>query len=461
MNNEFNANNQFAEQLWNQTLAQIELQLSQANFKTWFTDTFIMEIKNGCVVLAVPNLFVRDWIYNKYHKIILKILRDISDSIHGLEYQVSKRVKQSSCPTIDTVLNSNSAQQSIPWGQSQKTEDNLNCRYTFENFVIGSFNENAYAATQAILNNPGKIYNPLFIYGNTGYGKTHLIQALGNSLKKKYSGIKIRYITSEVFSTEMVYAFQKSQIGAFKNKYRDCDVFIMDDIQFLSGKDTTQNELFHLFNILYDNDKQIIFSSDRHPTSIQDIPDRLKSRFAQGVMIDVQPPEFESRELIIGRKFTSLGLVMSEDVVRYLAEIVEGNIRELEGVVNLVHHHSTIKGGKQLSLLEVKNVVKNNLVRSVRQLSPEEVVQKVSDYYNVKIEDITGKTKLKEIALPRQVIMYILREDYNIPLTAIGEKIGGRNHTTVMHSYGKIKEDLKTDQKLSDDLKQLRTLMRA
>lgn len=438
--------------LWDGVLVEMELTLSKPNFNTWFKDTFIVKQENGTVHLGVPNTFVQDWLSSKFHNTILKTLRTLSGNIQSLHYVISKEEMREKAfaekpqpvtrelPIADTYINK---------------EDNLNPRYTFDTFVVGPFNEFAYAASQAVIKKPGIVYNPLFIYGGTGHGKTHLIQAMGNYLKSS-GGRKVFYTTSEKFSQELINAIQSNKPNFFKEKYRKYDVLIMDDVQFFSGKMKTQEELFHLFNHLYENNKQIIFSSDKHPALIQDLEDRLKSRFSAGMTVDIPTPDNESRIAIIKAKLNSAEYPLSKDVVEYLAYSINGNIRELEGTINSITCQSQLKG-RELTLAEVKSFVKNN-TRPKKIISIKEVVKTVSEFYNIEEQLIYDKTRKKEIIKPRQIIMYILREDFNISFPAIGEKLGGRDHTTVMHSCEKIKNDIKNDETLVQEINQLRSI---
>jgi chromosomal replication initiator protein len=441
--------------LWDAVLTEMELTLSKPNFNTWFKDTYIHKQEDGGVYLSVPNTFVQDWLSNKFHNAILKSLRSVSPSIHSLQYVISKE---------DIRLRQQIVEKATPQATKElpiqdmyiNKEDNLNPRYTFESFVVGPFNEFAFAASQAIIKKPGIVYNPLFVYGNTGHGKTHLIQAVGNHIKNT-SNKKVFYTTSEKFFQEYVNALQQNKPNFFKEKYRKYDVLIMDDIQFFSGKMKAQEELFHLFNHLYENNKQIIFSSDKHPGLIQDLEERLKSRFSAGMTVDIPTPDNESRAAIIRTKASQNPYPISKDVVEYLAFSVTGNIRELEGVLNSIMCQSQLKE-RELTLAEVKNFVKNN-AKPKKLFSTKEVVKTVAEFYNIEEQSIYDKTRKKEIIKPRQVIMFILREDFNISYPAIGEKLGGRDHTTVMHSCEKIKNDMKMDDMLIQEITQLRSIL--
>ncbi|MBA3733097.1 chromosomal replication initiator protein DnaA [Patescibacteria group bacterium] len=439
--------------LWDSVLVEMELSLSKPNFNTWFKDTAIIRQEEGAVYLSVPNTFVQDWLGSKFHNTILKALRTLSGNVQSLHYLISKEDMKEKQQVIEKTVQ---ATKELPIQDTYiNKEDNLNPRYTFETFVVGPFNEFAHAASQAIIKKPGIVYNPLFIYGGTGHGKTHLIQAVGNHIKNT-SGKKVFYTTSEKFFQEYVNALQLNKPNFFKEKYRKYDVLIMDDIQFFSGKMKAQEELFHLFNHLYENNKQIIFSSDKHPGLIQDLEDRLKSRFSAGMTVDIPTPDNESRAAIIRTKTASDPHQLSKEIVEYLAYSVTGNIRELEGIINSISCQSQLKD-REITLSEVKNFVKNN-ARPKKLVSTKEVVKTVAEFYNIEEQLIYDKTRKKEIIKPRQIIMYILREDFNISYPAIGEKLGGRDHTTVMHSCEKIKNDMKLDDMLIQEINQLRSI---
>ncbi|MCX6701860.1 MAG: chromosomal replication initiator protein DnaA [Candidatus Zambryskibacteria bacterium] len=438
--------------LWDSVLVEMELNLSKPNFNTWFKDTSIMKQEEGAVYLGVPNTFVQDWLGSKFHNTILKALRTLSPNVQSLHYIISKENPKEKLVVEKTPQ----VNKELPIADIYiNKEDNLNPRYTFESFVVGPFNEFAHAASQAVIKKPGIVYNPLFIYGGTGHGKTHLIQAIGNYIKNS-SNKKVFYTTSEKFGQEYINALQLNKPNFFKEKYRKYDVLIMDDIQFFSGKMKMQEEVFHLFNHLYDNNKQIIFSSDKHPGLIQDLEDRLKSRFSAGMIVDIPAPDNESRAAIIRTKSTSCLYPLTKEIIDYLAYSVVGNIRELEGIINSISCQTQLKN-RELSLVEVKNLVKNN-VGPKKLVSTKEVIKTVAEFYNIEEHLIYAKTRKKEVIKPRQIIMYILREDFNISYPAIGEKLGGRDHTTVMHSCEKIKNDIKLDEMLVQEINQLRSI---
>ncbi len=444
-------------QLWQKASVEIEISVSKANWSTWFKNTGISRIDDGVVYLSVPNEFVKDWLLNKFHKLILKSLRGLSENVRTVEYVVM-REKTKDVSQMEPAKIKPSLVGELPLSDLYiDREDNLNPKYTFESFVIGPFNELAHAAAQAVIKNLGVLYNPFFIYGGTGLGKTHLIQSIGNSVKKQGSGKKINYTTSEKFSLDYINSLQNNKVNNFKEKYRKYDILIMDDIQFFSNKEKTQEELFHLFNTLYENNKQIIFSSDRHPNYIPGLEDRLKSRFGAGMIVDISQPEYESRLAILKSKAKTRDFIIPDETVEYLASVISGNIRELEGVLNAVICQTELKN-KNLNLEEVKFLIKNtNKPKKVP--SVKDVVKAVSIFYDVNETSLYEKTRRKEVVRPRQVLMYLLREDFNVSYPSIGQKLGGRDHSTVIHSCEKIKEDLKTDNSLNQELEQVRSML--
>lgn len=443
-------------ELWAKAMVDIELEVSKANFSTWFKNTRIVKQENGTVFVGVANEFVRDWLSNKYHTTILRVLRNLSEQVRGVEYVIAKHdsEERSGAPRRDFYQ---PISQELPLSEVyMNKEDGLNPRYTFDAFVIGPFNELAYAAAQAVLKKPGIMYNPLFIYGMTGFGKTHLIQAIGNGMKKQGTGKKIFYVSSEKFSTDYVNSLQANRVQEFKDKYRKYDLLIMDDIQFLVGKDKTQEELFHLYNALYENNKQIVFSSDKHPNYINGLEDRLKSRFGSGMIVEITMPEYESRLAILREKMKQQQAILPDEIIEYIAETIQASIRELEGTLNLVVCQAQLKN-KVLSINEVKTLIKNN-AKPTKPVSIKDIVKTVTGFYNIDERFIYEKTRRKEVVKPRQVLMYILREDFNISYPLIGQKLGGRDHTTVIHSCEKIKCDIKNDTVLMQEIEQIRAL---
>ena len=441
---------------WQSALMEIEKEISKANFNTWFKQTYITKENGGVVYVGVPNAFAKEWLSTKYHKVILKSLREVYPGLRNVEYTVSKNVpkqKQTQSPLLKNQPSNELPLQNLYVDR----ETNLNPRYTFDNFVIGPFNELAYSATQAIIHKPGS-YNPLFIYGPTGLGKTHLLQSVGNTLKKKYPEIKIFYISSDKFTDDYVNSLKNGRINVFKEKYRKYDVLIMDDVQFLSGREKSQEELFHLFNNLYDHGKQIIFSSDKHPNHIPILEDRLKTRFGAGMIVDISEPDYESKMAILTTKSKEYSVFADTDALQHLAQSIQGSIRELEGIINTTGMQAEIKG-RNLNILEVKNIIKNN-ISPRKNTSIQEIVEVVSQFYDIDPQTVYERTRRKEIVRCRQVAMYLLREDFNISYPMIGRKMGGKDHTTVIHSCNKIKEDLQKDHDLIGEIEQLRQILK-
>ncbi len=440
-------------QLWQTCLREIESQITRANFSTWFKNTLVIREEDGAIILGVPNEFVKEWLFNKYHKLILKTIVDNAPHVRSVDYVISKleqkqeqaaiQNEKSVLPLQDLYINK---------------EDNLNPKYTFDRFIVGAFNELAYAAAQAVISRPSQAYNPLFIYGGSGLGKTHLIQAMGNEVKKRYPEKKVLYTTLEKFANDYISSVQNNRATSFREKYRKYDFLIMDDIQFLSTKEKTQEELFHLFNTLYDQNKNIVFSSDKHPNHILGIEDRLKTRFNAGMTIDIQEPDFESRLAILREKISQTGITLTDDICNHLAASITGSIRELEGALNVVSCHIQLKQ-KEISLDEVKQLIKHS-VKPKKNILVQDIVRLISNYYNLDDKIIYEKTRRKEIVRARQMIMFILREDFNASYPTIGQKLGGKDHTTVIHSYEKIKRDLQTDPLLMRELEDIRVLFK-
>lgn len=442
-------------ELWEFVLTQVELSISPANFNTWFRNSFIVKIgEDGVVYIGVPSQFFKDWYLKKFHTLLLKIVRDVSYEFRNIEYLIVKDERRKLPKENKNIRNT----PELPLHEFYiNKSDNLNPRYTFDTFVIGSFNTLAYSAAQAILQRPGISYNPLFIYGDTGRGKTHLIQAIGNQFKKQYSGRKVFYLTSEKFVVDYTDSVQAGNANRFKDKYRQYDLLIMDDVQFLSKKEKTQEELFHLFNALYDTNKQIIFSSDRAPAAIPDIAERLKGRLASGMAVDIGEPDPESRMAIVRKKAAAQGVLLSDDVIEYVAISMSGSIRELEGMVNSIIGHALVKGSAP-DIAEVRQSLRS-FTRPQKNISVKNVVDKVAEFYGIDEESIYEKTRRREVVRPRQVIMYILREDFSISYPTIGTKLGGRDHTTVIHSCEKIKREVVVDNELAKEIQSIRALL--
>jgi len=436
------------EELWQSVLAQIQLNISQANFATWFKNTDILSQKEGRIVVLVPNSFAKEWLENKYNKNILKILHDIDNNIKEVCYsvgkaklKVSKRIPEISEETDQLEF------------QTLKVDKdtNLNPKYTFDNFVVGPFNELPHAAAIAVSRKPGMVYNPLFIYGGTGLGKTHLLQAIGNEILASTKKRKIQYVSSEKFTSEVVLAIKNHTMEAFKEKYRTTDVLILDDVQFLAGKEKTQEEFFHVFNVLYENNKQIILSSDRPPKAINALADRLRSRFEGGMIADVSSPDLETRMAILKTKAQEKKIDFSDEIYQYIASSIPRNIRELEGALNRLIVHQKLSN-QNVDIGLTKTLFKSLLNAPNKMVTPRKIIQTVVEFYDLKERDLLTTSRKKEIVKPRQIAMYLLREELKSSFPFIGRKFNGKDHTTAIHSYKKICNELINDKKLEEEL---------
>jgi len=447
------------EKLWDEVLNEIELLVSKANFVTWFQKTSIKESRNGIVFINVPNSFTKEWLKNKYEKSIIKILREIDPSIRAIDYVI--------CSQHSTDYGKNSRQKTIkeervvPQMELKdfySSKDSLNPRYVFDNFVVGSFNELAHAAAMAVAKSPGIIYNPLFIYGGVGLGKTHLLQATGNKIREDFPNLKTKYTTTEKFTNELVSSIQNNTTFEFKENYKKYDLLIIDDVQFISRKNKSQEELFHVFNTLYENGKQIIFSSDRSPKSIPDIEERLRSRFEGGMMADITEPEFEARIAILKTKTKEKNINIADESMEYIASVLKTNIRELEGALNMLSAQTKLLG-KNLTIQETKDLFNKNILYSKKKITFGKIIKTVADFYEIDEQYLFEKSRKKEFVLPRQIAMFLLREDFNGSYPFIGQKFGGRDHTTVIHAYEKISNGLKKDQRLKNDIQKIRDFL--
>lgn len=459
------------EQIWQAVLGEIEVSLSRANFITWFKDTFISSFENERVIVCIPNAFVKKWLEEKYHKNILNALRNITkqkieEIIYKIElkkgggvyFQTNKAEQRNEMPAPsekkegDKVVHDNS-------GTNQRVNQyGLNLRYLFENFVVGRGNELAHAACLAIVNNLGRTYNPLFIYGGVGLGKTHLLQAIGNAVVKKTN--KILYVTSEKFTNNYIQAVRSGKAKEFKNLYRNVDLLLVDDVQFMGGKDGTQEEFFHTFNELQQNDKQIVLTSDRPPKSIPAIEKRLISRFESGMIADIGKPDMETKIAILEKKSIEKNCPLNKDILTYIAERVQNNIRELEGALIRVIASHQFRGltPNFKSVKEVLGEYVSNI--QIKSLTPKEIIEAAAKFYNITYKDLIGKSRKKELVLPRQIAIFLIRENLSTSYPTIGAELGGRDHTTAMHSYNKIHQEIKTrgNEKIKQEVESIRQL---
>lgn len=466
------------EQVWQAVLGEIEVSLSRANFITWFKDTFISSFENERVIICVPNAFVKKWLEEKYHKNTLNALENVTkqkikEIIYKIELKRSGNTPfQINSPEIKPEINiseqktpnnyppSNYVQASVATNSNLNNGNRhgLNPRYVFENFIVGRGNELANAACLAVVNNLGKAYNPLFIYGGVGLGKTHLLQAIGNEVAKKTD--KILYTTSEKFTNNYIQAVTTGKAKEFKNLYRNVDLLLVDDVQFMGGKDGTQEEFFHTFNELLQNDKQIVLTSDRAPKAIPAIEKRLVSRFEAGMVADVGKPDIETKIAILEKKALEKGCPLDREMLSYIAEHVQNNIRELEGALNKVIASHQFKGLIP-NLKTVKEVLGDYISNiQTKSLTPKEIVEASAKFYNVTYKELIGASRKKELVWPRQIAIYLIREELSTSYPTIGNELGGRDHTTAMHAYNKIQTEVKErgNEKVKQELESVRQL---
>lgn len=440
------------QELWQIVLGDIEPQISKANFITWFKNTYITSKREGVVSVAVPNAFSREWLENKYNKYILRSLRDTANDIKEVRYVIENKkpvILVSSGQTID--INKQDAEEVQLQFEELEVDKgtNLNPKYSFDNFVVGPSNELAHAAAVSVSKKPGVLYNPLFIYGGVGLGKTHLLQAIGNTLAK--SGKKVAYMTSERFTSEFIASIHNKDVESFKTKLRSKDILIIDDIQFIAGKDQTQEQFFHLFNDLHERDKQIILSSDRTPRSISTLEERLRSRFEGGMLVDIGYPNYETRFAILKIKLKNKEVALPENVLDYIANNIQKNIRELEGALNLVIASSRLNNN-EATLEQVKKVLSHITSKPQKPINYKKIFKIVADFYEISEKDLISKNRKREVVLPRQIAMFLIRNELNSSYPSIGEKFGGKDHTTVMYACEKIEREMNLDTNLEQEV---------
>lgn len=451
-------------EVWQAVLAEFELKISKANFTTWFHNTGISDFNNGHVIIFVPSTFTKSWMEKKYNSEIVKTLERITGKpIKKVEYRVEniKNIHDQEYVPENAITHT---VEQVPINPQPVYNHNkaivsqfgLNAKYTFASFIVGKNNELAHAAAQAVADRPGEAYNPLFIYGGVGLGKTHLLQAVGHTMLEKNPNLKILYVSSEKFTNEFVSAVKEGRAKEFKERYRNVDLLLIDDIQFIGGKEQTQEEFFHTFNELHQQGKQVVLTSDRPPKAIPALEDRLRSRFEWGMIADVSPPDMETRIAILQTKCQEKGFYLDADLLQLVADSVQSNIRELEGALNKVMAFHQLKNAipTKETIRSILSTLENKSIRKTR--TPREIIVEVSKYFDISIEDILGKSREKKLSFPRQIIMYILRNELKMSYPAIGAELGGRDHTTAMHAHTKISTEIETDPKLKQDVEMIK-----
>lgn len=427
-------------ELWQQILSIIQTKLSKPSFDTWFKATKALTLNDHSVVISAPTTFAVEWLESRYTKLVSSTVYEVM----GKQVEVRFVIEEAKTPEPTPQQPSVPLQVSSDEIQSHM----LNQKYTFDTFVIGSGNRFAHAASLAVAEAPAKAYNPLFLYGGVGLGKTHLMHAIGHYILEHNPSSKVVYISSEKFTNEFINSIRDNRAESFRNKYRSVDILLIDDIQFLAGKESTQEEFFHTFNALHEERKQIIISSDRPPKEIPTLEERLRSRFEWGLITDIQPPDLETRIAILRKKAKAENLDIPNEAMMYIANQIDTNIRELEGALIRVVAYSSLTNQDvttHLAAEALKDIIPSS---RPRMITIQDIQQKVGEYYNLRMEDFKARKRTKAVAFPRQIAMYLSREltDYSLP--KIGEAFGGRDHTTVIHAHEKISQSLKADQEL-------------
>ncbi|MDI6717679.1 MAG: chromosomal replication initiator protein DnaA [Patescibacteria group bacterium] len=438
------------EQLWQAVLVELEIQITKPNFLTWFKNSRLLDkTPEGEVIVALGNNFAKEWVENKYHKIIIETMLSLDDSIKRVRYTVLQ-------PIVEIKSSQKDAKKDPPQPSFDEfkvdPETNLHPKYNFKSFIVGSSNELAFAAASAIIKDVGKKYNPLFIYGGTGLGKTHLLQSIGNEIKNFYKGrVRVRYVPSEKFVNDVVSAIRNKRMEDTKEKYRSVDVLIIDDIQFVAGKERSEEEFFHTFNALYEDNKQIIISSDRPPQATPVLEERLKSRFSGGMIADIGYPDYEMRLAIIKTKLQEKGSYLPDNIAEFIASKIQRSVRELEGVLNKVVFCQEVKN-MPLNIGLVEEIINKTVRQSFKNITPNQIIQIVANFYEISEKDLIDHSRRKEVIEPRQISMFLLKDLLNMSYSDIGFKLGKRDHTTVIHACEKISFKLTTNQGLVDKI---------
>jgi chromosomal replication initiator protein len=434
--------------IWQESLEQLRDRLGQQNFETWIKPIRVREAADDEILLEVPNKFFRDWLAEHFLRPIRETLADAARREIKVSIAINQKV-QSSPPAAPA--------EKRPEREAAKPAprvNNLIPKYTFENFVVGASNQFAHAASLAVANQPGEHYNPLFIYGGVGLGKTHLINAIGHRIMDRRQMLKVLYLSSEAFMNELIASLRRDKMDEFKIRFRHIDALILDDVQFIAGKERTQEEFFHTFNSLYDTHKQIIITSDKFPKEIPDLEDRLRNRFEWGLIADIQPPDMETRVAILQKKAEVEGVQLPHDVAIFLASHIDSNVRELEGSLTRLGAFASLTKAT-ISIDLAKEVLQNTLRGNAREVTVESIQKTICDYYNIKINDLKAKRRTKNIAVPRQVAMYLSRKHTSTSFPAIGSKFGGRDHSTVIHAAKTIEKKIKEDPQMQHTIEKL------
>lgn len=429
--------------LWLKTLEKLRLKISEQNFSTWIKPIQLIEISGNQIILEVPNKFIKDWVKDNYKNIIEETLFDIGTKNYNISIKINKNIKiKINKEKNEIIIKDNIEKNNI--FLKKENLSNINPNYTFESFVSGTSNQFAHAAAMAVSNNPATTYNPLFIYGGVGLGKTHLINAIGNGIIKKNDNIKICYYSSEKFTNELINSLRHGKMDEFRNKFRSIDILLIDDIQFIAGKKSTQEEFFHTFNALYESHKQIVVTSDKFPKEIPHLEERLRSRFEWGLIADIQAPDTETKQAILKMKADQNKINLPENVSFFLANSISSNVRELEGYLIRIGAYSSLTS-TPINLEMVKSVLKDILIENSKEITVEKIQKNVAEYFQIKVIELNSSKRLKNIVFPRQIAMYICRNLTNLSYPEIGSKFGGKDHSTIIHAIKKIEKKMQED----------------
>ena len=439
-----------SQQAWQAAIGQLQMEMSKASFETWVKSAELVSYEDGIFTIGVPNAYARDWLESRLTSTVVRILSGLMEEEQTIkfivwhkDYQAPVEEKPKEVPNQSTPVVSIS-QPSVPCA--------LNARYDFDNFVVGSSNRLAHAACLAVAENPAQAYNPLFVYGGVGLGKTHLLHAIGNLARAR--GKQVLYVSSEEFTNDLINAIRTHNTPAFRERYRRIDILLIDDIQFIAGKESTQEEFFHTFNTLHGQDKQIVMSSDRPPKAMSTLEERLRSRFEWGLTADIQSPDLETRMAILSAKAIKSHHVVPNEILEMIAKQFTSNIRELEGALTRVVAYAELRG-KPLTT-ELVNVALTDLIPQRSTFEPSRVVDVVASVFGITPEKLLGRDRTREAALPRQVVMYLLRQEANVSLPQIGQVLGGRDHTTVIYACEKVADLMEKDERLRRQITQIR-----
>lgn len=425
------------EEIWREVQSNIEKVLTPQTFNTWIKPIKFLSVSNNLIELEVPNKFVQEWIKEKYYGIIQEAVSSLTDSKFQIRFKVSETAEPSK-PSTDTAKPTvDDERPAKEKGRPADFISNLNPKYTFETFVCGGSNQFAHAASQSVANNPASSYNPLFIYGGVGLGKTHLLTAIGNHILQRNKKARISYYTSEKFMNELINCLRYNKMEQFRNKFRSMDVLLIDDVQFIAGKERTQEEFFHTFNSLYESHKQIVVTSDKFPKDIPGLEERLRSRFEWGLIADIQPPDIETKMAILKKKAELDVIKLPDDVALFLASSATSNVRELEGMLIRLGAFSSLTGNA-ISLGMAREVLKDIIVDKAREVTIEMIQKHVAEHFKLKVSELKSEKRLKALVVPRQIAIYLCRDLTKSSYPEIGEKFGGKDHSTIIHSVRKI-----------------------